>query len=78
MMSRFPFAGLAKADFQFRSQVMARITNPRRRGITQMAQEFEFQLYILCDLCVKTLRLCGKKTFETASAWQSKIVNLKS
>ena len=77
MMNRFQFVGFRFQGMKL-SQKSKNFNLKGRREITQSAQDFEFQLYILCDLCVKTLRLCGKKTFETASALQSKIVNQKS
>jgi len=41
-----------------------------RKDSMQRKQIAEFQsIYILCGLCEKPLRPCGKKTFDAASAF---------
>jgi len=38
-----------------------------RKGFTRGTQGSRFEGFILCELCEKSLCLCVKKTFETAS-----------
>jgi hypothetical protein len=39
------------------------INRKGRKGFTQRSQYFDFKSVVLCALCEKKLRLCGKKTF---------------
>ena len=47
------------------SQKSKKMNRKGRREITQRALDLEFRLHILCNLYVRTLRFCGKKTFKT-------------